>query len=47
MKFIFKKHETDRSHLMMVTAYDQPHLFKIIEEVVSEVKTQFPKKVYL
>lgn len=46
-KFVTKKHTVDLSHLHRVTETDEPKLFDLIHEVVSEVKTPFPKKVYL
>ena len=46
IKFLFKSHKIDRSHLKEVTREEQPELFKLIEEVVAEVETDFPKKVY-
>ncbi len=46
-KFIFAKHSTDRSHLIEVKKEQQPKLFALIEEIVQEVKTDFPKHVYL
>ena len=33
--------------MIEITKKDEPKLFKFIEEIVSEVKTDFPKKVYL
>lgn len=47
LKFIFKSHKTDRSHLMEINKLDEPYLFKLIDEIVNEVKTSYPKKVYL
>lgn len=47
LKFIFKSHKVDRSHLLEITAKDEPELFAMIEDIVKEVGTQFPKKVYL
>jgi len=47
VKFIFQWHKADQSHLIEVSESDQPELFKLIREVVSEVKTDFPHKVYL
>lgn len=48
IKFIFSSsNKLDRSHLVEVTAKQQPQLFKMITEIVTEVKTDFPKKVYL
>ena len=46
LKFLFKSHKIDRSHLKEVTQEEQPELFQLIEEIVTEVKTEFPKKVY-
>ncbi|MWB96176.1 M48 family metalloprotease [Flavobacterium sp. GA093] len=46
-KFIFVKHTIDRSHLVEITKEQEPKLFGFIEEIVSVVKTDFPKKVYL
>lgn len=47
IKFIFSKYVTDRSHLVEITSEQQPELFKMIREIVDEVKTDFPKKIYL
>lgn len=47
IKFLFKKHINDRSYLTEVTRSDEPELFKMIDEIVTEAKTNFPKKVYL
>lgn len=47
VKFIFKKHTVDRSHLIEITQQDEPALFAFIQGIVDEVKTDFPKKVYL
>lgn len=46
-KFLFKKHQIDRSHLIEITRDDEPKLFQFIEEIVNEVETDFPKKIYL
>lgn len=46
-KFLFKKHKTDLSDLVEITVEDEPKLFAFINEIVKEVKTDFPKKVYL
>ena len=46
-KFIFSKKEVDRSHLVEITENEEPKLFQLIHEIVQEVDTQFPKKVYL
>ncbi len=47
IKFLFKSHKVDRSHLLEVKKTDEPELFKMIGDIVQEVKTSFPKKVYL
>ncbi|MGM9477844.1 M48 family metalloprotease [Pedobacter sp. GSP4] len=47
IKFVFKSNKVDRSHLLEITRDSQPGIFKIIDEIVSTVKTDFPKKVYL
>ncbi len=46
VKFIFNINKIDRSHLTQVTKAEQPELFKMIDEIVAEVGTDFPKKVY-
>ncbi|MEA5426634.1 M48 family metallopeptidase [Arcicella lustrica] len=46
-KFIFKKNIVDRSHLIEITAEQEPKLFAFIQKIVDEVKTDFPKKNYL
>lgn len=47
LKFIFKSHKTDRSHLLEVTENQEPELFGLIREIADEVGTSFPKKVYI
>ena len=47
VKFIFKSHKVDRSHLVEITRADEPDLFKMIDDIVVQVDTTFPKKVYL
>lgn len=47
IKFLFKKHINDRSHLTEIKRQDEPELFKMIDEIVNEAGTDFPKKVYL
>lgn len=46
-KFMFKSNSFDRSHLLEVTAEQEPVLFQLIEEIVVQAGTGFPKKVYL
>lgn len=47
LKFIFKSYKVDRSHLYEVKREEEPELFSLIDEIVGEVQTSFPKKVYL
>lgn len=47
IKFIFQAHKTDHSHLIEIKREEEPKLFKLIDEIVEEVKTKFPKKVFL
>lgn len=47
LKFIFKSHKVDRSHLIEIRKTDEPELFSLIDEIVNKVGTDFPKKVYL
>lgn len=46
-KFLFKQHKVDRSHLVEISQNDEPKLFSFIREIVNEVQTDFPKRVYL
>lgn len=47
IKFVFKRNKLDRSHLFEITREEQPEIFKMIDEIVSSVQTDSPKKVYL
>ena len=47
VKFIFKEHTVDRSHLIEITQKQEPKLFTFIQDIVDEVKTDFPKKIYV
>ena len=47
VKFIFKSHKVDRSHLYEIKRVDEPKVFELIDELVAEIGTSFPKKVYL
>ncbi|WP_341215023.1 M48 family metallopeptidase [uncultured Wocania sp.] len=47
LKFIFKKNKIDRSHLTEISETDEPELFKMIHEIVNEVGTTFPNKVFI
>ena len=46
LKFIFQISKVDRSHLQEITQEDEPELFHLICEIVTQVGTHFPKKVY-
>ena len=47
IKFLFTRHKTDRSNLLEINRKDEPKLFALIDNVVKDVATDFPKKVYL
>ncbi len=47
IKFIFKSYRFDYSNYVEITRAHQPKIFKIIDEVVNEVGTQQPLKVYI
>ncbi|MBR9774848.1 MAG: M48 family metalloprotease [Cytophagales bacterium] len=47
VKFVFQTHKADRSNLTEITQREEPELFVLIEEIVQEIGTSFPKKVYL
>lgn len=47
VKFIFAKNVVDRSGLTEIFEKDQPELFALIREIVQEVQTDFPKRIYL
>ena len=48
IKFIFSPAiKIDRSQFLEINQEQQPALFELIHETVGEVKTNFPKKVYL
>lgn len=47
IKFIFKRNIVDRSHLIEIKADDEPRLFSLLQAIVDETQTHFPKKVYL
>ncbi|PIF47495.1 Zn-dependent protease with chaperone function [Chryseobacterium sp. 52] len=47
IKFLFKKHINDRSYLTEIKRSDEPELFKMIDDIVKEAETDFPKTVYL
>ncbi len=47
IKFMFKKHVNDLSEYIEITEADEPELFQFIKEIVEEVDTQFPKRIFL
>ncbi|MFM2388003.1 MAG: hypothetical protein RL660_2760 [Bacteroidota bacterium] len=47
LKFMFKSNKQDQSHLIEVTASQEPELFAMLQDIVAQVGTKFPKKVYL
>lgn len=47
LKFLFKSHKIDRSHLTELTQAEAPLLFNMIDDIVETVGTNFPKKVYI
>ncbi len=47
IKFIFKSHKIDYSHLTEVYRKDEPELFKMLDELTYKIDTDFPKKVFL
>ncbi|MDF2517658.1 MAG: hypothetical protein K0R59_2954 [Sphingobacterium sp.] len=47
VKFIFASTKVDTSHLTQITEKDEPELFSLIHQIVDEVGTSFPKKVFL
>lgn len=47
IKFVFKSNKVDRSNLMEIYEDDEPKLFEMLHDIVDQVGTSFPKKVYL
>lgn len=47
IKFLFKKHVIDRSHLVELEETDAPELYREIRSIVEQVQTTFPKKIYV
>lgn len=47
VKFVFSKNKTNLDGYTEITRNDQPQLFALIDEIVMQVDTSFPKKVYL
>ncbi|WP_284653005.1 M48 family metallopeptidase [Flavobacterium terrisoli] len=47
VKFLFTKNKSDYSHLTEINIHDEPELYKMIQDLVDEIGTDFPKKIYL
>ncbi|MCC7299150.1 MAG: M48 family metalloprotease [Bacteroidia bacterium] len=47
LRFTFKSTAVDRSHFVEITRKQEPELFQLIDEIVTEVQTRHPLKVYL
>jgi len=47
MKFMFTGNKSDYSHLTEISIEDEPELLQLIQELVSEVGTKFPKRIYV
>lgn len=47
IKFLFKKHKINMSHLNEIFESEEPELFNFIKNIVLEVETKFPHKVFL
>ncbi|WET66883.1 M48 family metallopeptidase [Sphingobacterium sp.] len=47
LKFVFTSTKVDTGDLTQIYQVDEPQLFALIHEVVKEVDTSFPKKVFL
>jgi Zn-dependent protease with chaperone function len=47
LKFILKSHKVDMSHLIEIKKSDESKVFQMIDDIVLEVGTSFPKKVFL
>ncbi|SHL77959.1 Zn-dependent protease with chaperone function [Chryseobacterium carnipullorum] len=47
IKFIFKRSTSTTRHLVEITRSQQPELFSIIDEIVTDTQVKAPKKVFL
>jgi Zn-dependent protease with chaperone function len=47
VKFLFTKHKTDYSHLTEISLDNETELHQMIQELVEEIGTDFPKRVYV
>lgn len=46
-KFIFSNNKYDRSDLLEIDVREEPELKEMIQDIVDQVQTHFPKRVYL
>lgn len=47
VKFVFSSFKNDNSSLIEINRFHEPELYKLIDEVVEDVGTQKPKKIFL
>ncbi len=47
LKLMLLKNATDRSGMIKLTQEDEPKLFAFIKEITKEIKSPFPKRIYL
>lgn len=47
VKFLFAKSKSDYSHLTEINIKEEPELYKMIQELVDEIGTDFPKRIYI
>lgn len=47
VKVVFKRNPIDESGMVEVTQDDQPELFEFIKQLTNEVRSPFPKKVFI
>lgn len=47
IKFVFSRNTTNLNGFTEITRNEQPQLFALLDEIVEQVGTTFPKKVYL
>ncbi len=45
--FIIKRHEPEKAQLIEIYREQEPELYHVIQQIVDEVHTDFPKKIYL
>ncbi len=47
VKFLFKRNKIDRSRMVEIFEKDEPRLFALVRGLSNEIKTSFPKRIYL